>query len=168
MFEHIFIRATTLNIDRFLSLFTTTTLCHEIVLFSFQHIPCSTLHFLQEHFWYCTKFKLQPLQHVVDIDYLIHQISCSCSTYSVTKHVFDCKVYHDNLFLKELIHFTFGNGTCSSTILSKDEIPQTYASSLNTSNISICGTKEYQLLYLELIPNFKANLFAPSKNSKSF
>ena len=67
--------------------------------------------------------------------------------------VFVCKAHYYNCILNELgINSTFGNRTYTPTALSKDEILQNHASVLNTFDIPVNGTEEYELPYLYWIP----------------
>ena len=67
--------------------------------------------------------------------------------------VFVCKAHYYNCILNELgINSTLGNRTYTPTALSKDEILQNHASVLNTFDIPVNGTKEYELPYLSWIP----------------
>ena len=72
--------------------------------------------------------------------------------------VFVCKAHYYNCILNELgINSTFGNHTYTPTALSKDEILQNHASGLDTFNITVNGSDEYELPYLYWIPKLHKN-----------
>ena len=72
--------------------------------------------------------------------------------------VFVCKAHYYNCILNELgINSTFGNRTYTPTALSKDEILQNHASVLDTFNIPVNGSNEYELPYLYWIPKLHKN-----------
>ena len=78
---------------------------------------------------------------------------------SVRLHYYNC------IFNEQGINSTFGkhtctptgNHTCTPTALSKDETLQNHASDLNTFNIQVNGTEEYELPYLYWISKLHKN-----------